>query len=332
MANHCYNLFQPGSGYNYLHCMAVIQGSIERTRHNRLKTHRQMSYLQMIAGADIFKEIKQGVNLRILADRYPQGSHLMQTFSTIIGTIILILVIALIITLIRYPKQILVDAPAAFMKISVERFLSSIVFLTIPLWLPIWFLDNQFKWGIFNLKFFRFFYEFNASEPDSDEQPDIEYPVKEKLEIDFEHYTKFFISSLQDSRRIVKSLQDNLSNINKKLNEHYVFKIGGLTVIRTSELDLYDFNLLIQCLDNDFKRSKNFGFAMNTGTSFFGITDSRTLNNIIGQTSTGNNYAFSLVNGQGEYLAINNQIELNSKYTTEFFDELIRKIPAGNKN
>jgi hypothetical protein len=255
----------------------------------------------------------------------------MQIFSIVISIIIVLLIIAAIITVIKYPKQILIDAPAGFMKIRVEGFLSTITFLTIPIWLPIWFLDNQFKWGIFKLKFFKLFYEFNAGKPDADEKPDIEYPAKEKLAVDFDHYTKFFISSLQDSKKIVKSLQDNLSNIDKRLKEHQVYKMGALTVIQTSELDLYDFNLLIQCLDNDFKRSKNFGYAKNSETSFFGISDPRTLNNIIGQTSLGNNFAYNLVNEQGEYLAINNQIELHSKYTTEFFDELIRKIPAGNK-
>lgn len=254
----------------------------------------------------------------------------MQTFSIIISTIIILLIIAAIITLIKYPKQILIDAPAGFMKISVERFLSTITFITIPIWLPIWFLDNQFKWGVFELKFFKFFYEFDTSEPNEDEQPDIEYPVKEKLQIDFEQHTKYFISSLQDSKRIVSSLEDNLANIDKSLKDPQVFKIGGLTVVRTSKLNLYDFNLLIQCLDNDFKRSKNFGFAKNSKISFFGITDKKTLNNIVGQTSTGNNYAYSLVNGQENYLGINNEIDLSSKYTTDFFDELTGKIPAGN--
>ena len=255
----------------------------------------------------------------------------MQIFSIVISIIIILLIIAAIITIIKYPKQILIDAPAGFMKISVERFLSTITFVTFPIWLPIWLLDNYFKWGIFELKFFKFFYEFDADEPNEDEQPDIEYPVREKMEIDFEQHAKYFISSLQDSKRIVKSLEENLNNIDKNLKDHQVFKIGGLTVVRTSELNLYDFNLLIQCLDNDFRRSKNFGFAKNSKTSFFGITDKRTLNNIVGQTSTGNNYAFSLVNGQENYLGINNDIDLNSKYTTDFFDELTGKIPAGNK-
>jgi len=255
----------------------------------------------------------------------------METFSIIISTIFVLLIIAAIITLIKYPKQILIDAPAGFMKISIERFLSTIAFVTIPIWFPIWFLDNQFKWGIFELKFFKFFYEFDTSEPNENEQPDIEYPISEKLEIDFEQHTKYFISSLQDSKRIVRSLEDNLANIDKILKEPQVFKIGGLTVVRTLELDLYDFNLLIQCLDNDFKRSKNFGYTKNSKISFFGITDKGTLNNIVGQTSTGNNYSYSLVNGQENYLGINNEIDLRSKYTTDFFDELTEKIPAGNK-
>lgn len=242
----------------------------------------------------------------------------MQTFSIIISTIIILLIIAAIFTLIKYPKQILIDAPAGFMKISVERFLSTIAFVTIPIWLPLWFLDSQFKWGIFELKFFKFFYEFDTSEPNEDEQTDIEYPVKEKLQIDFEQHKKYFISSLQDSKRIVSSLEDNLANIDKSLKDPQVFKIGGLTVVRTSELNLYDFNMLIQCLDNDFKRSKNFGFAKNSKTSFFGITDKKTLNNIVGQTSNGNKYAYSLVNGQENYLGINNEIDLSSKYTTDF--------------
>lgn len=254
----------------------------------------------------------------------------MQTFSIIISTIIILLIIAAIITIIKYPKQILIDAPAGFMKISVERFLSTIAFITIPIWLPLWLLENQFKWGIFEFKFFKFFYEFDTSEPNEDERPDIQYPVKEKLQIDFEQHTKYFISSFQDSKRIVSSLEDTLANIDKTLKDPQVFKIGGLTVVRTSELNLYDFHLLIQCLDNDFKKSKNFGFAKNSKASFFGITDKRTLNNIVGQTSTGNNYAYSLVSGQENYLGINNEIDLCSKYSTDFFDELAGKIPAGN--
>lgn len=254
----------------------------------------------------------------------------MEIFSIIIGIIIIFLIVFAIIMVFKYPKQIFIDAPAGFLKISAERCLASIAFITVPIWLPIWFLDNHFKWGIFKLKFFKLFYQFDSDISGTKNIPDKEYPIAKEIQIGFEHFSKYLISSHPDSDRLVKSLEVNLRNTDKNLGEHEVFRIGGLTIVLITKLELYDFNLLIQCLDNDFRKSKNFGFATNTELSFFGITDKTTLNNIIGRTSNGDSYAFNLVNGQKDALALSKKISLNSKLSTTFFCELIEKVQAGN--
>mgnify|MGYP000563161053 CR=1 FL=1 len=245
----------------------------------------------------------------------------METFSTIIGAIIIILIIAAFITLVKFPKQILIDAPAGFLKFEVERLISLMTIITLPFWLPVLILDRLSKFGLFHHKFFKFFYKYPKT--DKRELPEVEYDIEGKIPVEFDKFDSYFISTLKDSKRVLKSIESNLANVDKESPEIKVNFKSGHSIVKVTGISLYDFHLLIQCLDNDFKRSKNVGFAYSEGISFMGVSDHKTLNNIIGHTSYKSKYAFNLVNGQKDYLCLNQSIQIESKYDLAFLNDLI---------
>jgi hypothetical protein len=244
----------------------------------------------------------------------------MELFSIIVSSIIVILLIVLLITIIKYPKDILIDLPAGILKIGTQQFLFYLKLFTLPVWLPVWIVDNYYKLGIFNHPVFKFF----NSNSDIDDIPDIEYKCIEKLKLDFINFSKYFISSMNDKNELLSSLYEGLESIGKKELEFNILQVGKMLIAQNDKITLYDFHYLIQWLDTENNRFRNFGFAKNSNFSFFAHTDKLTLNNVIGKTSDKKIFAFNLVNGQEDYLAISKEIYFNSKINTEFFDELIK--------
>lgn len=101
-------------------------------------------------------------------------------------------------------------------------------------------------------------------------------------------------------------------------------KHESLHILQITGIDLYGFHFLVQWMQEEFKGSKNFGFAKHGNFSFFCTCDKKTLNNLIGKTPDREQYSFSLTNPQNEHLAINNSIDFRKRYTTNFFNQLIK--------
>ena len=252
----------------------------------------------------------------------------MEIFSIIVSTIFILLLIALVVTIVKYPRDIFIELPSGILKIGKEQFLFYTSIITLPVWLPILLLDNHFKWGISNHKFFSLFNHKKVNIKDTDEIQDIEYAEIKRVDIQFSNFSKYFISTINNSKELVNCLKEGLESIGKQPAFFECKNSSGLKIVKADDLELYEFQYLIQWLDNELKNTKNYGFALNTHFSFFGIADSNTLNNIIGKTSRGEVFAFNLVNGQEDYLSQIDKLNFKSKYTTKFFEELIQK--AGN--
>jgi hypothetical protein len=257
----------------------------------------------------------------------------MQTFSTIIGAIIVLLVLAAIITIFKYPKDILIKAPIAVLKSITLSVLWYVRLIISPVWVPFWVLDKIFKWGIFEYRFFKIFSGEFFEEPDEDEQPDIEYPATQRRKIAFHSFTKFLITSEKNADILLKVLVDGLESIGGENKNFRRSSFKNFCVAQNDSLDLYQFHYLIHWMDNEMK-GKNYGFAQRNDFSFFGMVDASTLNNVIGKTSQEEIFAFNLTGVNSDNLCINPEIPIKTKFTTRFFDRLIlqTKSPENSNN
>ncbi|WP_460546378.1 hypothetical protein, partial [Echinicola sediminis] len=183
-------------------------------------------------------------------------------------------------------------------------------------------------WGIFNHKFFSLFNQKKEDIQDSKEYPDVVYTEIQRFDIQFSNFSKYFISTTNDCNVLINCLKEGLESIGKQTAIMEFQNSSNLRIAKADDLELYEFQYLIQWMDNELRNTKNYGFALNSHFSFFGMSDKKTLNNIIGKTSSGEVFAFNLVNGQRDYLSHIEKMNFKSKYGTKFFLELIKN--AGN--
>jgi len=154
--------------------------------------------------------------------------------------------------------------------------------------------------------------------------PDKEYDSINTVNIQFLEYKKYFISSTNELHQFENCLNEGLESIGKKRQDFNIQKVAKLFLAENENLDLYDFNYLIQWMSNELENSRNYGFAYNSKYSFFGISDKKTLNNIVGKTSEGEAFAFNLVNGQKDTISLIEKSNFKSRYSTKFFNRLVK--------
>jgi hypothetical protein len=254
----------------------------------------------------------------------------LETISFVVSAIIILLLIVLVVTIFKYPRDFFVVIPSGILKIGQEKFLFYVSIVTIPVWVPLYFLDNHFKWGIFNHRFFTLFNQKRISAEETDVQSDMEYPEIKRIEVQFSHFSTYFISTIKEDKKLIDCLEEGLESLEKGSVDFECLHSGELTVVKASKLELYEFHYLIQWLDNELVNSKNFGFALDSKLSFFGMDDKKTLNNIIGKTSTGDSFAYSLLSAHEDYLSCIDERHVTTGFSTKFFEELVKKAgPSG---
>lgn len=244
----------------------------------------------------------------------------MEIFTTIIEILFVLLILAGIYTIFKYPKDILVTLPLELLKSIGHRIYQFIAIITFPIWIPMYFLDKHYKWGIFS-----FFSKIDAfgTFQDDDEIPDIEYDVERELHIDFQRFDKYIITSANDLE-LEKVAVEGLHSVHADFDSVKLTNHKNLNINKVKGIDLYSFHYLVQWIQNKFNTSKTFWFAQSTDFSFFCTCDKKTLNNLIGETSDREIYSYSMTNPEERHLGINNSIEFKKRYTTNFFNNLIK--------
>ena len=244
----------------------------------------------------------------------------METYTTIIEVLFVLLILALIYTVFKYPRDIFITLPVGILKGTGKRFYWTFVLITIPIWVPLYFIDRHFKWGMF-----KSIAKLDKALEDND-TADIEYDVERELSINFQLFDKYIITTASNGIEAKRAVVEGLETITASFDSIELSKHESLHIIRITGIDLYSFHFLVQWMQEEFKSSKNFGFAKNGDFSFFCTCDKKTLNNLIGETSNKEVYAYSLTEPQDEYLPINNSIKFRKRYTTRFFNQIIKNI------
>ncbi|WP_305983607.1 hypothetical protein [Roseivirga thermotolerans] len=247
----------------------------------------------------------------------------MNTFILIAEAVIVLLLLWAIIIVIRNPKEILVKFPLFVFRAKADQFLRLIEIITLPLWLPIYLLDNKFKWGIFELKFFKFFNQYDLTS--KSDKPDISYKQKVKIDINPDKFRWFYVSSVDDTQAIMESIKSSLKDLTNKDFKCTKRATSNFSIVQVHNLTLYEYHYIIQALDNDFKKSINVGFALSPKISFFSISDTSTLNNIIGKTSKDESYSFNLVDGQENHLSLNKEIKIAENHSFKTYENVVKK-------
>lgn len=253
----------------------------------------------------------------------------MKYFETFVEVLIVLLGIGLVIAIFKFPRDVFIRMPLGILSIISERTLWVIKVVFSPVWIPLWFLDQKFKWGIFEHRLFRIFDDPYYTNEISEEKPEREYESTKKLEVNLEQAKIYLISNNQNTVSVKRAIIDGLETAGKNYESIIDSSSSKYTLILISGIALYDFHFLIQWLDNEFSLCTNFGYISTPEISFFGLTDRKTLNNVIGKTSEGEAYSFNLVSGQIDYLGINNKIRPNKNLTIDFFETLV-DVSAGN--
>jgi len=237
--------------------------------------------------------------------------------------IFIVLGISLVVAVIYYAKDVFIKTPLLILDVILERTLFVISVLTLPVWLPLFYLSDKYNWGLEQHAIVKFFTKSNRLGVDEDDN-DFEYESESLIKIDPAKTEFYLFSSNKDSKKIEAKIIEGISlNPTSKLTctqESTLSKTR--TVFKLNNASLYDFHFLIQWLDEEFKRSKNYGVAATQGFSFYSYQDAKSLNNLLGKTDDGKKFSYSLTGGNLDALSINSKLDIKEIKDIELLNNI----------
>jgi hypothetical protein len=222
----------------------------------------------------------------------------METFSLIIEIIIVGLLIVLVITIFKYPMDII----RGFLILIEPDWFRPITWIFSPIWLIAYGLNKKF-----NLKII----DSESNRENLSEEP---YPSHKNLKVDFKIGVKaLYVNS--DESKIIEHLKEFLEFAEKDyhINE---FKFNKDKLVECpSDISFYDFNILTQHFCNEFKNAK--GLFKSDKFGYYLYQDSKTTHNLIGKTTFNQKFSIYTLDDLDNkiYLKLNNEIKvLDFKY------------------
>jgi hypothetical protein len=220
--------------------------------------------------------------------------------------------LALILTIIKYPKETLLKLPLGIFYQLVVRPIKSI--LLIPMWIigvPLIYLGKKYKWKITGTitKLIEFGIDYDDDRP---------HPSTKNLKIDFKNGDKyiFVISSGKDLKGLI---QDFIGVFTEKysVDDFKINSKGGQTVIVfPNGISFYDFHLMVQHVNDELGEKRSFGIYKSDKIQYFVFRDSETLNNLIGFTSDRKLFSIHLLDDldTNQHLRLNQKLKVETKW------------------
>ncbi|HET8860030.1 hypothetical protein [Marivirga sp.] len=219
----------------------------------------------------------------------------MENFTLIIEILIVLLIIATVAVIIKYPKDI-VRGFFGFFEPDLGN-LKSWIFL------PIWLIGRT-------IELVTKFKIYENSHADLSEEP---YKSTKNMKFDFENGTKYLVTS-NGTDKINDIIKDflGISYANITFDDFVIEQMSPTVVRCPSSIPFYDFNLLIQHSNNELQKTNCYGLFKSDKLSFYCYQDPKTLHNIIGQTHSGQNFSVYTLDDLNKktYLKINNKIKV----------------------
>ncbi|MEQ8357924.1 MAG: hypothetical protein RH860_00455 [Cytophagales bacterium] len=198
----------------------------------------------------------------------------MDAFTLIVEILIVGLLIALIVTLIKYPLDI-IRGTLEMIRPELSNPRSWIFF---PIWIIFYGLNKLFDWNIIE------------EVEDEGNKSEKRYPSKRNLKIDFSSGEKFLQMNAEQAK-IDSSIQEFLEFSEGRYNrEEFGFDDERSLMNCPKNISFYDFNILIQHCSNELKNGV-FGIFVSPNLSYYAHQDKNTLHNLIGRTKEGTKFS-----------------------------------------
>lgn len=223
----------------------------------------------------------------------------MESISFITEGLFVLVGLILIAAVIKYPKDVFVTIPLGILSAIARK----LAFFLYPLWLIIKFIDRGLKFNFLD----KYSWNITTGSHDSEDN-DYEYDSQGQLNFNFGSADKFILTTNLNIEQIRKLIQEGIVPTEQPI-KYDVQKVSRMTTIQFTNIDLYNFCLLIQHLDNELTSNKVIGTAFDDDIYFLCWQDTNTLNNIVGFTNTKEKIHYSMYRAD-EYLSTNNRIML----------------------
>lgn len=230
----------------------------------------------------------------------------------IIGVIFIIGIVALIATVIKYPKDV-ARGILATLLLPFKRIWDFVRLILFPFELLILFIED--KLGVIYL-----------TKLINREASGTKQKTKERKQVNFQNFKKYIVvnSTSKQIEDELKEADEYCPEVNtERLNTS---RTNKYSVIETPENGFYGYNFLIQWLTDNLKGHEIVGFASNGRTKFITISNTNGDNDLIGRTNTGKKFWVSLYDDldDKQFLRFNDELEMDSNLTTESLEKMVK--------
>ncbi len=229
-----------------------------------------------------------------------------------VSTIIVIGILALIATVVKYPKDV-GNGVLGFLFWPFERIWGWILLILFPIGLLVLFIEGKLG------KNFLTKYINKASGQQV-------YKTSSRKPINFPKFKKYIIINSVDKEFETQITEANATCPEVDIGEINIVRTGNYSVVELPKIGFFGYNLLIQWLTNELRSNEVFGFSSNGRTSFLTQNDTDGDNNMKGLTNTGKKFWLNMYEDldQKQFLRLNNDIELSTELTTETLDLMVK--------
>lgn len=159
---------------------------------------------------------------------------------------------------------------------------------------------------------------------------DIEYKAKRKKKVYFQSADKYILTFSTEEEKVKQSIANGVASLEESAlsNITYIKSNYSLVVKLPKQTDFYLFHYLLQWLDNE--GVSNAGFVSGKSTECVVYQDKNSLNNLIGETESGDKFSVSLHHDykESQYLMLDRSIELEKLKGFRVISEIIKSTTA----
>lgn len=227
----------------------------------------------------------------------------------------ILLGLALLATVIKYPKEIILKLPWEILKLLLRVILRPFGILLLIIVTPLLFLAKRNKWAIagpLEKLSNRIYWDSGSS---NDDEP---YHSSKNLKVNFIEGEKY-IQIIQSNQVIEKLIEESLELLQGQHSKNE-FSLSGkgtsslITMPHT--ISFFDFHLLVQHFHSELGSRNSFGIYRSEKITYYVFQDLETTNNLIGITSTKKLFSIYMLDDleENQYLKLNQKLKVDTAW------------------